>query len=410
MPNDIWTDWPTCRNKTETESNFRSGLSVAFEISIGKGLGDITPEAWDILGGDRDPFLSHAFLRTLETTHCLEPYGWYPHHLLVHDGTQLVAATPLYAKTNSYGEFVFDWAWAGAYERSGLPYYPKLVAAVPYTPASGHRLLISPDVDQPEALSDLMITQTLKFARDNQLSGVHWLFTPLDETEHLRQHGLMRRLGCQYHWQNQGYRDFNEFLSTFSSRKRKKVNRERRRVVEQGISLHIFHGDELDDEMIERFHAFYLNTFEKHMGIPTLTLDFFREVAHRLGHRFVLMMGRQGDEWIAGAVCFRGMDTLFGRYWGCSRTLEDLHFEICYYQGIEYCIAEGLQRFEPGAQGEHKISRGFLPTRTWSAHWIANDQFRPHLEVFCRREERAMEKECASLMALSPFRNEEDPS
>ncbi|OBS10887.1 GNAT family N-acetyltransferase [Acidihalobacter prosperus] len=383
---------------------------MALEVSIHQGLGEIAPEAWDALGGARDPFLSHAFLHALENTECLQPYGWHPHHLLVHDDGRLVAATPLYAKTNSYGEFVFDWSWAGAYERNGLSYYPKLVAAVPYTPATGRRLLIAPDAPQPEALVDLMIEQTIEFARRNGLSGAHWLFTQEDETERLQHHGLMRRLGCQYHWENRGYGSFDDFVGTFSSRKRKKVNRERRRVSEQGVTLHVLHGDEVDETLIATFHDFYLNTFERHMGVPTLTLDFFRKIAHSLGRRFVLVMARRGGEWIAGAVNFRGDDTLYGRYWGCRETIEDLHFEACYYQGIDYCIAEGLQRFEPGAQGEHKIARGFLPTRTWSAHWIADAGFRPHLEAFCRREETAMSRECESLMSLSPYRVDADPT
>lgn len=381
---------------------------MALKIGFKKGLGEIMPMAWDALGGDHDPFLSHAFLHALETTGCLEPYGWYPHHLLIYEDHHLLAATPLYVKTNSYGEFVFDWSWASAYERSGLSYYPKLVAAVPYTPVTGRRFLIAPNVDNPTSLIDLMIAQTIRFAQDNQLSGVHWLFPSFHETECLSRHGLMRRLGCQYHWQNQNYRDFDDFLSTFSSRKRKKVKRERRRVTEQGISLHVFHGNEINDELIRIFHGFYLNTFERHMGIPTLSLDFFRQVAQGLGRRFVLVMARQRNEWIAGAVNFKGTDTLYGRYWGCGKPLEDLHFETCYYQGIDYSIAEGLRRFEPGAQGEHKIARGFLPSRTWSSHWVANPEFRPHLEVFCRREEAAMTRECESLMALSPFRSNQE--
>lgn len=383
---------------------------MALEVSIHQSLGDIEPQTWDALGGDRDPFLSHAFLHALETTECLQPYGWHPHHLLVHDDGRLVAATPLYAKTNSYGEFVFDWAWAEAYERSGVPYYPKLVAAVPYTPATGRRLLVSPDIAEPTALIDLMIMQTLEFARRNELSGVHWLFTPPGETDRLCGHGLMRRLGCQYHWENRSYRDFDDFLATFNARKRKKIKRERRRIIEQGVSLHVMHGDMLDDALIAIFHDFYLNTFERHMGVPTLSLGFFQKIARSLGPRFVLVMAKHEGEWVAGAVNFRGADTLYGRYWGCRKTIEDLHFEACYYQGIDYCIAEGLQHFEPGAQGEHKIARGFLPTRTWSAHWIADSGFRPHIEVFCRREQLAMERECESLMSLSPFREDEGPA
>lgn len=383
---------------------------MAFEISIHEGLDAIEPRIWDALGGIRNPFLSHAFLHTLETTECLQPYGWYPYHILIHEEGRLQAATPLYAKANSYGEFVFDWAWADAYERQGLPYYPKLVSGIPYTPATGPRLLIAPEASEPEALTDLLIQRTIEFANQNKLSGVHWLFTHKTDTDNLCKHGLMRRLGCQYHWTNHDYQDFNDFLNTFSSRKRKKVKRERRRVIEQGISLHVFHGNELNDEIIQNFHDFYLNTFERHWGIPTLTLAFFKQIARKLEDRFVLIMAEREGEWIAGAVNFRGVDTLYGRYWGCKESLENLHFEACYYAGIEYCIDQGLKHFEPGAQGEHKIARGFLPTPTWSAHWIADPEFRQHLQVFCRKEEIAMEQECHALMALSPYREQQEPT
>ncbi len=383
---------------------------MALQVSIHEGLGTIEPHIWDSLGGSRDPFLSHAFLHALETTECLQPYGWYPYHILVHEEGRLLAATPLYAKSNSYGEFVFDWAWADAYERQGLTYYPKLVSGIPYTPATGARLLIAPDASEPEELTNILIQQTIDFAHQNKLSSVHWLFTYKSENDKLCNHGLMRRLGCQYHWENHGYRDFDEFLSTFSSRKRKNVKRERRRVTEQGISLHVLHGNELNEEIIETFHGFYLNTFERHWGIPTLSLAFFQQIARRLGDRFVLVMAKKNGDWIAGAANFRGIDTLYGRYWGCKESMENLHFEACYYAGIEYCIEQGLKRFEPGAQGEHKIPRGFLPTPTWSAHWIADPEFRRHLQRFCHQEEMAMEQECQALMALSPYREQQEPT
>ncbi|APZ43422.1 GNAT family N-acetyltransferase [Acidihalobacter ferrooxydans] len=379
---------------------------MALELRLHRGLGDIAPADWDRLGGDRDPFLSHAFLRALETTACLEPYGWHPHHLVVHGADDRpLAAMPLYLKTNSYGEFVFDWSWAGAYERQGIEYYPKLVSSIPYTPATGQRLLFVPDASERDALAGLLVQQAIDIAQRNALSGAHWLFTPPDQTELLHhQHGLMRRMGCQYHWHNHDYADFDAFLADFTAQKRKKLRRERRRAIEEGVTLHVLHGDEADAPTLDAFHRFYLDTFEKHMGIPTLSREFFHEVAAGLGRRFVLVMARHGGEWVAGAVNFRSDTTLYGRYWGCREAYHSLHFETCYYQGIDYCIAAGLQRFEPGAQGEHKISRGFLPTPTWSAHWIANEHMRPHLEIFCSREERMMQAQCAELRQHSPFR------
>ena len=382
---------------------------MSLELRLHEGLSGIEAADWDRLGGDRDPFLSHAFLHALETTDCLEPYGWHPRHLVAHDTDgRPLAAIPLYVKTNSYGEFVFDWSWADAYARQGLDYYPKLVSSVPYTPSTGRRLLLAPDAPDPEALSGILVQQALSIARDNGLSGMHWLFTPGAETERLQQHGLMRRMGCQYHWRNRGYVDFDGFLAEFSAHKRKKLRRERRRVVEDRVTLHTLHGDEAGEGDIDAFHRFYLDTFERHMGLPTLSREFFHSVAAGLGRRFILVMAEYDGEWVAGAVNFRSDEALYGRYWGCRDAFHSLHFETCYYQGIEYCIEHGLQSFEPGAQGEHKISRGFLPTPTWSAHWIADENMRPHLETFCRREEQMMRAQCAELHSHSPFKAELD--
>lgn len=382
---------------------------AAVDIRIHESLDEIDPEAWDLLGGRDDPFLSHAFLAALERHGCLgETYGWYPRHLALYQGGRLVGATPLYIKTNSYGEFVFDWSWAAAYRRYGLRYYPKLVAAPPYTPVTGRRLLVHPHVD-PAPVKARLIDEGIALARELGCSGVHWLFTDGQDTQALAARGLMLRQGCQYHWHNNGYRHFPHFLEAFSSRKRKKVNRERRRVAEQGVTLRILHGHEVSDALWSVFHAFYLDTFEKKAGIPTLSLEFFREVGRSLGGHVVLVLAEHGGEPVAGAINFRGRDALYGRYWGCARDFHSLHFEACYYQGIDYCIAHGLARFEPGAQGEHKIPRGFLPTPTWSAHWIAHEGFSAVLADFCRREQQAVRAQCRELFELSPYREDARP-
>ncbi|MFP4683912.1 MAG: GNAT family N-acetyltransferase [Ectothiorhodospira sp.] len=378
------------------------------ELSITDRLDAVSPEEWDRLGGGDDPFLSHAFLSGLEHHGCLGArFGWYPRHLLLREpGGPLVAALPLYAKTNNYGEFVFDWAWEQAWQRAGLAYYPKLVSAVPYTPATGRRLLVHPE--RPAGpLRRTLIQQATAFARDQDLSGLHLLFTDAADTPTLEAEGLALRMGCQYHWQNRGYGDFEDFLEGFSSKRRKNVRRERRRVREQGIELRVLHGDEAGDGLWSVFHGFYLDTFQRKAGIPTLTLPFFRETARTLGRRVVLILAQAGDRPVAAALCYRGRDTLYGRYWGCHEDHDDLHFEACYYQGIDYCIREGLARFEPGAQGEHKIGRGFLPTPTWSAHWIREPGLRDPVAAFCREERAAMEDRCEALMALSPFRRDE---
>jgi uncharacterized protein len=374
-------------------------------IRIVEKLDEVEAAAWDALGGDRNPLISHAFLAGLERYGCLgSTYGWYPRHVLVEDDAgRLLAAMPLYAKTNGYGEFVFDWAWESAWERSGLRYYPKLVASVPYTPATGPRLLVHPDADGT-ALRRLLIRQAVGFAGQQGVSGLHWLFPDATDLEALRAEGLALRMGCQYHWRNDGYRDFDDFLERFSSKKRKNVRRERRRVVEQGVKLRILHGDEVSDSLWGTFHRFYTDTFEKKMGIPTLSLDFFRETGRALGSGVVMVLAEHGGAPVAAALCYRSHDSLYGRYWGCARDYDGLHFEACYYQGIDYCIREGLQRFEPGAQGEHKIPRGFLPTATWSAHWLAHEELGRVVADFCLREQQAMARHCRQLMVLSPFR------
>lgn len=379
------------------------------EIKIETSLEAIAPDEWDALGGLDDPFLSHAFLVALERHDCVgESFGWYPRHLTIrNDSGRLVAAMPMYLKTNSYGELVFDWSWASAYERSGRRYYPKLVVAIPYTPITGQRLLVAPDEDGV-ALRQLLLDSAIQLAEQNNLSSIHWLFLTPEDREAAEARGLLMRQDCQYHWHNRDYADFDHFLDDFVARKRKKVKRERRRVDEQGIRLRTVLGNEMDDEHWAIFHRFYVDTFEKNAGIPTLTLAFFREIGRSMGDRIVLVFAEFDGRPVAAALNFRNDDALFGRYWGCDRDFHSLHFEACYYRGIDYCIEHRLQRFEPGAQGEHKIARGFLPTATHSAHWIRDDDFREVIDTFCRRERQFMQQRCAELMSESPFRETVD--
>jgi predicted N-acyltransferase len=383
---------------------------ASFKVSIQDSLDTLDAHEWNRLAGNSEPFLSHEFLAALERQGCVgEALGWHPRHLFVRDARGiLIGAMPMYVKTNSYGEFVFDWSWAFAYERYGLDYYPKLVVSIPYTPVRGPRLLVHPDANA-RLIRDLLIQQAIGLADTHKFTGVHWLFTLDADTRRLQDHGLMLRLGVQYHWHNNGYRDFDHFLEGFQSRKRKKARRERMRVAEQGIHMRIVHGDEADDALWRTVHRFYRNTFDRKWGIATLNLNFFREIGRTMGERVVLVVAEYEDRPVACAVNFRSGDSLYGRFWGCEQSFHSLHFEACYYQGIDYCIRHGLQRFEPGAQGEHKISRGFLPVYTWSAHWIAHDRFRSLLADFCRREQTAMEKEYQVLWALSPFRSEAIP-
>ncbi|MEJ2643594.1 MAG: GNAT family N-acetyltransferase [Gammaproteobacteria bacterium] len=369
-------------------------------------IDDIPAEQWNRLAGDANPFLRHEFLAALEHNGCVgETYGWLPRHLLVlDDNSSPVGAMPLYAKDNSYGEFVFDWAWADAYERAGIPYYPKLVCAVPYTPATGTRLLVAPEDPHADEIRNLLGAHAREYALRSGMSSLHWLFPDAADTGTLAEQGLLLRMGCQFHWENAGYRDFDDFLERFNAQKRKKVRRERKRVTEAGVELEVVHGHEASDEQWRTAHHYYHSTFEKKWGYPTLNLGFFREIGRTMGDRVVLVFAYHDGRPVAGAINLRGRDTLYGRHWGCDARFHSLHFEACYYQGIDYCIRTGLQRFEPGAQGEHKISRGFLPTATWSAHWIADARFRQAIGDFLRRETVAMEQYMEELADHAPYK------
>lgn len=365
----------------------------------------VSASAWDALVPDDNPFIKHAFLSTLEEHDCVgQRYGWIPQHIaIVDDADELIGAAPMYLKDNSYGELVFDWSWADAYHRSGLHYYPKLVTAIPYTPATGPRLLVAAHADQT-AIRQQLIATAIALAEQHRLSSIHWLFTNETDTAILKQAGLPLRLGCQFHWHNHGYKNFDDFLQTLSASKRKMIKRERRRVQEQDIKLEVLHGDEMSEQQWHIFHRFYESTFERKSGMPTLSLPFFMALAQRMPRNMVIVLASYQGEYVAGAFNMRGNETLYGRHWGCSAEFHSLHFEACYYQGLDYCIEHQLQSFEPGAQGEHKISRGFLPTRTWSAHWIAHPEFRTIIENYCKQEQAGMEDYIAELNQHSPYK------
>ena len=375
--------------------------SKALELCFHSSILEIPSDEWNSLSGTSNPFIRYEFLAALENNQCVgEQFGWYPYHCSVRNtsGT-LVGVCPLYIKTNSYGEFVFDWSWASAYEQVGLDYYPKLISSVPYNPVTGNRLLSNDPV-----VKSVMIEQIINISEKLKLSGMHWLFTTNEETQLCEKHHLQLRLGCQYHWKNHNYTNFDDFLSTFVSRKRKKVNRERRMVKEQNISIQIIHGDEATEQQIEIAQEFYQNTFDRKSGIPTLNVNFFKEICSTMGNQIVFMFATLNHQYIACAIALRSNEALYGRFWGCENDYHSLHFETCFYQGINYCIENNLQHFEPGAQGEHKITRGFLPTKTWSAHYISHPQFKEPINAFCRREQQTMKTQCSELLKLSPYR------
>ena len=367
---------------------------------------DIPAEEWNRIAGTGNPFLRFEFLAALEQHQCVgEHHGWLPRHIAAYDDdNKLTGLVPLYLKDNSYGEFVFDWAWADAWHRAGKPYYPKLVAAIPFTPATGPRLLVHPLAERTRVVKSL-VEAALALTEQTDSSSLHWLFTDKRDTDTLVEQGFMRRTGCHFHWSNRHYRDFDDFLSRLTSRKRKKIRRERRHVEEAGIQMEIVHGSDATEEQWHSMHYFYRTTFEKKSGMPTLSASFFHEISRTMGDQLVLVFARHHGKAVAGAIMLRGDDALYGRHWGCLQEFHSLHFETCYYQGIEYCIEHGLSLFEPGAQGEHKISRGFLPTLTWSAHWIRDDEFRPLIDRYLLQEHELVVDYYNELSETSPFKN-----
>jgi uncharacterized protein len=350
-------------------------------------LTQISATQWDTLAGSDYPFLRHHFLLGLESTGCTTAEsGWQPYHLVLQNGDQPVALLPLYLKSHSWGEYVFDWSWAEAWQRNGLSYYPKLVSAIPFTPATGPRLCCAVGSDR-QALWQAALAAIQEQAQQREFSSWHILFPPEQDSEFLVSQGLPQRHGTQFHWFNDGYSSFDDFLASFNSRKRKSLKRERRRVTEQGLDLQTLEGDAITEAHWQQFYHFYQMTYAKRSGHGGyLSREFFLETAAGMGNQVVMVIAQLDQRPVAAALYFRSSDTLYGRYWGCEREYDCLHFEACYYRGIEYCIENGLQRFDPGAQGEHKIQRGFQPTATFSNHWIANPPLAAAVDDFCQRE------------------------
>jgi uncharacterized protein len=368
-------------------------------------IDEIDAEQWNLLVRDLNPFLRHEFLAALEHHGCVgEQFGWLPTHLCVWESGRLIGASPLYFKYNSYGEFVFDHAWADAYRRNGRNYFPKLVSAVPYTPATGARLLIAPDVDAP-VVRKQMINATRDLMTRSGASSLHWLFCTSEEGDALHAEGHSERLGVQFHWRNPGYEDFEQFLAELTTKRRKNIRQERRKVRDAGIRIRCLTGSEVSPEEWVMFDRFYRKTFEERYSLPTLNRGFFQEIGQTLGRQVILILAYEGRHCIAGALLYRSNDVLYGRHWGGVQHHDSLHFEACYYQGIEYAIEQGLRVFEPGAQGEHKIWRGFLPALTRSYHWIEDPGFRQGIDRFLSQETPAVLDYYHNLYASSPFKN-----
>jgi hypothetical protein len=381
------------------------------EIHTLTSLGGISAEEWDACacpeaadgGPPHDPFTTHRFLKALEDSGSVGPgTGWEPHYMTVRQGGQVIAVAPLYAKSHSQGEYIFDHNWAHAYERAGGRYYPKLQIAVPFTPATGRRLLVRPG---HEAAGRAALVQgAVQIAADAGVSSVHVTFCTAEEAEAGEAMGLMHRVTEQFHWINRGYADFDAFLADLSSRKRKTIRKERRVANDFGGEIRMLTGDDLRPEHWEAFWTFYQDTGARKWGRPYLTRAFFDIAQERLRDDILLVMAERDGEWVAGAMNLVGRQALFGRYWGYTEHHPCLHFEACYYRAIDYAIEQGLARVEAGAQGEHKLARGYLPAEIHSLHWMADKGFAEALGRYLEAERRAVEQDIEVLTAYGPFR------
>jgi len=370
-------------------------------------LDELNAGEWGALAADENPFVSHAFLSGLERHGCIRAaLGWRARHLTLHDGDALIGALPLYLKGNSHGEYVFDWSWAHAWQRAGRDYYPKLLCAVPYSPVCGPRLLAGDDAETA-ARRKILADALVQLTDELQLSSAHVNFLPEDELEAFDERWLPR-FDWQFHWRNdRGWRDFADFLDALNHKRRKALRHERAQVARAGIVSEFRDGGSLSDDEWHAMHDLYLATFDQKGNTPTLTREFFRHLGRAFPSRSHVAFAYRNGRIIAGALFLSSNTALYGRYWGAREQVPGLHFELCYYQGIEYCLSAGLTRFEPGAQGEHKLSRGFLPVRTHSRHYIADVRFRDALRSVLQREATMMESYGEELLQHSPFAQRE---
>ena len=394
------------RSKTDVSSTALQTDSNLHQ-QVFHSLREVPPESWNRLIGDAFPFAEYDYLLALEEGHCvgIEP-GWEPRYLTLWEGKQLQAACYLYRKTNSNGEYIFDWDWANAYQRYGQRYFPKLTSAVPFTPATGPKLLVSADASNPREFQQQLLASALELVQQEGCSSLHFLFIPAEECEIYEAAGLLLRHSFQFHWQNQGYDSFEDFLSRLRSKRRKEILRERRQVQEQGLEVILLRGEEVEPKLCRVMYDFYLTTIDRKWAMPYLSYEFFQYIFTHFRDQLVLALARKQGRWVAGTINYHKGPHLFGRYWGCRQDFRSLHFELCYYRLIEYAIEQGVQRFEAGAQGAHKIQRGFLPNLTYSAHWIAHPAFHRAIGEFIEEEKRSIQSNIEDNPELSPYRQE----
>ena len=371
------------------------------ELAVIESLTDIDPAQWQALAGD-NPTLSYSFLHALHETGCAAPRtGWSPRYLVLHRDGMLHAAMPLYLKDHSRGEYVFDHAWADAFHRNGIPYYPKLLSAVPFTPVTGGRLLTRTAEDRA-----LLARAALQVAQQLGTSSLHILFPEEQDKQALAEAGYMLREGVQFHWENQDYADFDAFLASMKMEKRKKLRQDRKPVQEAGIGFEHLAGRAITDEVLRFFHQCYVSTYEAHYSRPYLSLAFFQRLLADMPASLMIVLAKRGSEPVAVALNLVGGNVMYGRYWGTREFVSGLHFETCYVQSIDYCIRHGIARFEGGAQGVHKMSRGLVPTPTWSAHWVADPRFADAIADFLAQETAAMNDYIDELAEHIPFKNQ----
>jgi predicted N-acyltransferase len=394
-------DWEACAS-----SAARPPVKAIDEVKL-TSEDNLSPQLSTRARVDDNPFVSHAFLSSLEQSHSVGGRtGWQPRHLLAEDSRgALVGAAPCYLKSHSRGEYVFDHGWAEAFERAGGDYYPKLQVAVPFTPVTGPRLLARPG-PLAEAVRGALADALVEVTTTSALSSAHVTFLTEPEWRALGERGFLQRNDQQFHWQNAGYASFEDFLGRLASRKRKAIRRERKEALAPGIGVHWLTGTDLTEAVWDAFFAFYMDTGSRKWGRPYLTRDFFSIVGEKMRDRILLVMARRAGRWIAGAINFLGTDTVYGRNWGAIEHHPFLHFELCYYQAIDYAIAHKLARVEAGAQGEHKLARGYLPKTTYSAHFIANPALRRAVAEYLSRERTYVRTAGEELAAAAPFRKD----
>jgi len=377
-------------------------------IKVINSINQVDPVEWNACAGSENPFVSHAFLNALEQSGAVQAEtGWSPHHLIMVDqSNRLYGAAPLFLKSHSQGEYVFDHGWADAYERAGGRYYPKFFSAVPFTPVTGPRLLVRPDAATGEVEASLCAGM-IELAERYEISSIHVTFLPESQRSSFEGAGFLIRHSHQYHWQNRDYKSFDDFLASLTSRRRKTIRKERERIAKAGITFEAHTGAALTSRHWDTFYEFYTDTYDRKWGFPYLNREFFELVNDTMADRIVLITAYEDGQPIAGAFNLLGSNAIYGRNWGCNHRYKFLHFEACYYQAIDFAIAHGLDRVEAGTQGPHKIQRGYEPAQTYSAHWIRDSNFRAAVENFLQREKEMETDEMGYLRGHTPFRNQD---